>query len=75
MSQWCVPADVLKAEAEEKKTKGKKGGQQKLGFGKANKPVKYMWEGVLDGVARHIACDNQVSHVWQESIESSDQHA
>jgi hypothetical protein len=54
---------VLKAEAEEKKTKGKKGGQQKLGFGKANKPVEYTWEGVLDGVARHIACDNQVSHV------------
>jgi hypothetical protein len=56
---------VLRAEGEEKKGRAKKSGQQKLGFSKVGKPVEYTREGVLDTVARHVACDNQVSQiVW-----------
>jgi len=59
MNQQCIPADVLMKAAEEKKTKK----QQMLDFQKVNKPVKFTMEGVLDVVARHVACDNQVSQV------------
>lgn len=60
MNQRCIPADVVSAEAAGKKTKGKKGVQQTLGFRKAK---EFTWEEVLDAVAKHIACNNQVSKV------------
>jgi len=59
MNQCCIPADVVSAEAAGKKTKGKKGAQQMLSFRKAK---EFTWE-VLDVVAKHIACNNQVSKV------------
>jgi hypothetical protein len=54
---------VLKAEDEENKTGAKKSGQQKLGFSKVGKPVEFTRELVLDAVARHVACGNQVSQI------------
>jgi len=60
MNQRCIPADVVSAEAVGKKTKGKKGAQQTLSFRKVK---EFTWEEVLDAVAKHIACNNQVSKV------------
>jgi hypothetical protein len=59
MNQRCIPADVLMKAAEGKKMKK----QQTLDFQKVNKPVEFTMKGVLDAVARHVACDNQVSQV------------
>ncbi len=63
LNQRCIPVDVLKAEAEKDTTMTKKLGQQKLGFLKVNKPIEFKTEGVLDAVARYVACDNQVSQI------------
>jgi hypothetical protein len=66
----CIPADVVKAESDEKKKK--KSGQQTLDFARVSRPVHFTRESVLDAVARHVACDNQVSQILWFVLRDSD---
>ena len=60
LNQRCIPANV-KAEERGKTTRAKQ--QKKLEFPNMDKPIEYSRDGVLDAVARHVACDNQVSQI------------
>ena len=54
----CIPKRVKKARDSEK-GKGKE--QTLLGFPKVKGPADFSRQGILEAVAKHIACEDQIS--------------
>jgi hypothetical protein len=57
LNHRCIPEDVARARSKKEKEGPV---QMKLEFGKAIAVAEFTREGVLDAVAKFIACDNQV---------------